>query len=85
MKELVLLVEPFREPCAPSPDQVIAHWNAWEVPEGRISLPERLYADLVAIRAEHMAWAARKCRPDSRPEQVCLCGGAPCSTSATPR
>ena len=51
MKELVLLVEPFREPCAPSPDQVIAHWNAWEVPEGRISLPERLYADLVAIRA----------------------------------
>lgn len=57
MKELVLLVEPFREPCAPSPNQVIAHWNAWEVPEGRISLPERLYADLVAIRAEHMAWA----------------------------
>jgi len=57
MKELVLLVEPFRDPSVPSPEQVIAHWNAWEVPENRISLPERLYADLVGIRAEHMAWA----------------------------
>ncbi|MGE9985417.1 TIGR04326 family surface carbohydrate biosynthesis protein [Desulfovibrio sp. SGI.169] len=57
MKELVLLVEPAREPAALSPKQVIAHWSAWEAPEGRISLSARLHADLVTIRAEHMAWA----------------------------
>ena len=61
MKELVLLVEPAKEPSVPSPasgrGQAVAHWSAWEVPEGRISLPARLHADLVAIRAEHMAWA----------------------------
>ena len=61
MKELVLLVEPAKEPSVPSPasgrGQAVAHWSAWEVPEGRISLPARLHADLLAIRAEHMAWA----------------------------
>ena len=57
MRELVLLVEPFREPSAPSPEQVIVHWSAWDVAEGRISLPARLHADLLSIRAEHMAWA----------------------------
>ena len=61
MKELVLLVEPAKEPSVPSPasgqGQAVAHWSAWEVPEGRISLPARLHADLVAIRAEHAAWA----------------------------
>lgn len=57
MKELVLLVEPVRAPSAPSPEQVMVYWSAWEVPEGRLSLPARLYEDLVDIRAEHMAWA----------------------------
>lgn len=36
---------------------VVVHWNAWRAAAGEVSLPERLRAWLLRIRAEHMAWA----------------------------
>ena len=33
------------------------HWEAWDIPEGHISLPRELSRQLTEIRAEHAAWA----------------------------
>lgn len=33
------------------------HWEAWDIPEGHISLPRVLGEQLTEIRAEHAAWA----------------------------
>lgn len=38
-------------------DTVVALWDTWEARPGEVSIPARLHADLLAIRAEHMAWA----------------------------
>ncbi|WP_301194065.1 TIGR04326 family surface carbohydrate biosynthesis protein [uncultured Desulfovibrio sp.] len=38
-------------------DTVVALWDEWETRPGEVSIPARLHADLLSIRAEHMAWA----------------------------
>lgn len=69
MKELILLADRAKLPAdleqtgstqasgAEETVRVVAYWNTWDAPEGGISLPARLYAELTQIRAEHMAWA----------------------------
>ncbi|MDE7241692.1 MAG: hypothetical protein K2N62_07435 [Desulfovibrio sp.] len=42
---------------APGADTLVALWDDWQSESGNISIPERLHAELLAIRAEHMAWA----------------------------
>ena len=62
MKKLLLLTgkgtdrESKRLP-APGADTLVALWDAWQAEAGSVSIPERLHADLLVIRAEHMAWA----------------------------
>ncbi|WP_165077440.1 MULTISPECIES: TIGR04326 family surface carbohydrate biosynthesis protein [unclassified Desulfovibrio] len=38
-------------------DTLVALWDDWESAPGVVSIPERLHGELLAIRAEHMAWA----------------------------
>lgn len=62
MKECILLVGPAPLPVdvasrLPEAGHSVVHWDLWDVPEGRISLPARLHDELVEVRAEHAAWA----------------------------
>ena len=38
-------------------DTVVALWDEWETRGPAVSIPGRLHEELLAIRAEHMAWA----------------------------
>lgn len=41
----------------PDGDTLVALWDDWEALPDAVSIPARLHADLLTIRAEHMAWA----------------------------
>ncbi|MDR3358879.1 MAG: hypothetical protein LBN96_08540 [Desulfovibrio sp.] len=56
MAELFLLSGAARIPQE-TPSSLVAHFDAWDVPGGVISLPARLQDELKAVRAEHAAWA----------------------------
>lgn len=65
MKQLLLLAgrgqgknqPPLANSDLSASDMLVALWDDWERQPGVISIPERLSADLLAIRSEHMAWA----------------------------
>ncbi|MDR1660668.1 MAG: hypothetical protein LBR94_10125, partial [Desulfovibrio sp.] len=57
MAELFLLSGPAQVPRDAVSASLVAHFDAWDVPEGVISLPARLQDELTAVRAEHAAWA----------------------------
>jgi surface carbohydrate biosynthesis protein (TIGR04326 family) len=57
MAELLLVSGSARIPQEAESASLVAHFDAWDVPEGVISLPARLQDELTAIRAEHAAWA----------------------------
>lgn len=62
MKELLLLTGKGADRenkglPAPGADTLVVLWDDWQAEAGSISIPERLHAGLLAIRAEHMAWA----------------------------
>lgn len=65
MKQLLLLVGKGQRapqatasiPLTSDADMLTALWDDWETQPDAISIPRRLQADLLAIRAEHMVWA----------------------------
>ncbi|MDR2056493.1 MAG: hypothetical protein LBQ10_11610 [Desulfovibrio sp.] len=57
MAELFLLSGQARIPQETPSASLVAHFEAWDVPEGVISLPARLQEELTTVRAEHAAWA----------------------------
>jgi surface carbohydrate biosynthesis protein (TIGR04326 family) len=76
MNELLLLAGQAK--CeADASCRLIVHFDAWDVPEGEISLPARIQDELVFVRAEHAAWAydLGRMRVDGREVQEWLrCG-----------
>ncbi|MDR1777295.1 MAG: hypothetical protein LBR31_05645 [Desulfovibrio sp.] len=57
MKELLLLAGHAEAPPGGEVARLVAYFDVWDVPEGQISLPERLREELLVVRAEHAAWA----------------------------
>lgn len=70
MKTIHLLVDPAARSAADPGDGPILHWDAWEVPEGHLSLPALLRDHLTDIRREHAAWAYDMARRDIRGREL---------------